>query len=98
MRHIHYLRTTSYHRRGGVQRRLGVVPINIEETVRKWTRDVAQMRTRAVRAGLDRAKSQPAALSDVLRDALNTCVSLLQELAGAGVEYERLQRGLVEER
>jgi len=63
---------------------------NLEDPVRRWTREIAQLRARAVRAGLDRQTPHTSALGEVLRDALEVCVNLVQEIAGARLECESL--------
>lgn len=66
--------------------------VNIDDPVRRWTRELAQLRARAVRAGLDRNSPQPLALSETLREALAMCVTLVQELDALKLDSERLSQ------
>ena len=64
--------------------------VNIDDPVRRWSRELAQLRARAVRAGLDRNTPQPLALSETLREALAMCVTLVQDLDALKLDSERL--------
>ena len=54
---------------------------------RRWTRDIADLRTRAART--KRHSVSDSGLEDLLTDALAACDSLLFELAGARLELDR---------
>lgn len=55
-----------------------------------WTRQLADLRTRALRAGLRRPGAE-SALGDVLEDALTTWGALLKDFAVAKLNCERLR-------
>lgn len=55
------------------------------DSYRRLTREIANLRHRALKAGLDRELDSR--LAEVLRDALAMCDSLLQEVAAAQVEH-----------
>jgi len=63
------------------------------DPVPSWTRQLAHLRTRALKVGLRRAGGE-SALADVLEDALTTWGTLLREFAGAQLESERLRAEL----
>jgi PAS domain-containing protein len=60
----------------------------LSATIRRWTRDLSQLRTRVVR--LKRQPGVPdAAVNAALDDAITLCTQLLQDLAGADMEIQR---------
>lgn len=59
----------------------------IDDSARRWTREIATLRSRAIKAGLDKALDSR--IADVLRDALVACDSLLQDLNAAHHEHAR---------
>jgi PAS domain-containing protein len=61
---------------------------NTIDPVPRWTRAFARLRVEAVKL---RRGSPPPPSEDVTEQALAMCDSLLQELAGAGLECERLR-------
>jgi PAS domain-containing protein len=65
-------------------------PRNTIERTRPWTRELANLRGRAAKCGL-RAGGQLNPLAQVTEDTLATCESMLQELAAAYMECERLR-------
>ena len=63
------------------------------DPVPNWSRQLAHLRTRALKVGLRRAGHE-SAMADVLEDALTTWGTLLREFAGAQLESERLRAEL----
>ena len=61
---------------------------NTIDPVPYWTREIEQLRAQVVK---NRRRSDPSALGDVAERALMVCETLLQELAGARLECERLR-------
>jgi PAS domain-containing protein len=60
------------------------------DPTRSWTRELAHLRTRALKLGLRRpAVESP--LADITEEALTACASLLRDLAGSQLECERLR-------
>jgi len=60
----------------------------LSTTIRRWTRDLSQLRTRVVR--LKRHPGIPEAPVDAaLEEAITLCTQLLQDLAGADMEIHR---------
>jgi len=64
------------------------VPRELSATIRRWTRDLACLRTRAAQlARKPEAAASP--VHEVLADALSLATELLRELAGAELEIQR---------
>ena len=61
---------------------------NTIDPVPYWMREIAQLRAQVVK---NRRASDQSAFGDVAERALMVCDALLQELAGAGLECERLR-------
>ena len=68
----------------------------LDDPCRRWHRDLAFLKAKAAKAGLD--KSADARLADVLRETLTACDSLLQELDFAYTEHSRLSNAAIDAR
>lgn len=64
-----------------------------QESVRSWTRELAALRSRAVKGGL-RIAGHDSPLTELTDEALSACDSLLRQLAAERLECERLRREL----
>jgi PAS domain-containing protein len=63
-------------------------PRELSTTIRRWTRDLARLRARAVQ--LKRPAEMPGSpVHEALEEAVSTSTALLQELAGAELEIQR---------
>jgi PAS domain-containing protein len=62
-------------------------PRELSTTIRRWTREVAHLRTRAFR--LRPPSDVDAPVNAALEEALTLCTELLQDLAGADMEIQR---------
>ena len=63
------------------------------ESVRSWTRELAALRSRAVKGGL-RIAGHDSPLTELTDDALSACDSLLRQVAAQQLERDRLRREL----
>jgi PAS domain-containing protein len=68
-----------------------VLPLVDMDPARRWTRELAQLRSRAAKLQSNRSALHPSVASDTLDEALTLCASLLQELAGAHLMTSRLR-------
>ena len=70
---------------------------DILDPVPHWTHELAQLRSRAAKLGR-RRPSPEAPLAEVVEEMLAACASVLQELAGAHGECQKLRAELEKER
>jgi PAS domain-containing protein len=66
----------------------------VDDPCRQWKRELAFLKSKAVKAGLEKSATTP--LSGVLRDAIAACDAMLRDLETTHAEHARLSKSLSE--